>query len=70
VTDEVVREWATARDAATLGGLDGLRGLGAAIVAYERSYLAACRIYLAEQDPRARSSIDHDEPAHPKPIRR
>lgn len=50
-----------ARDAAALGGVE------AAALAYERRYLAACRIYLQERDPRARASfvIDNTDPASP-----
>ena len=49
------------RDADQLGGRDAARR------AYASRYTAACRIYLAEQDPRARASIvvDHDDPLRP-----
>ena len=51
-----------ARDADALGGVDG------ATFAYESRYMAACRIYLAEQRPREQASIviDHDDTASPK----
>jgi uridine kinase len=55
----------TARDAAALGGPDR------AASAYETRYMAACRIYLAEQNPRERATIviDHDDPARPRLVR-
>ncbi|MGY4644721.1 uridine kinase [Cellulomonas sp. URHB0016] len=55
----------TARDAAALGGPD------AANAAYTSRYMAACRIYLDEQDPLGRASIvvDHDDPAAPGLVR-
>lgn len=40
-----------ARDGMALGGHSS------ALAAYEARYMAACRIYLAEQDPRGRASI-------------
>ena len=51
-----------ARDSAAMGGHDAARA------AYESRYMAACRIYLDEQAPRARASIvidntDPDEPS-------
>jgi len=54
-----------ARDAAALGGPDN------AAEAYETRYMAACKIYLAEQRPRERASIliEHDDPADPRLIR-
>jgi uridine kinase len=54
-----------ARDAEALGGHDD------AAAAYEKRYMAACRIYLAEQNPRERASIviEHDDPAQPTLIR-
>lgn len=54
-----------ARDAEALGGPDN------AAAAYDTRYLAACRIYLAEQNPRERASIvvEHDDPAQPTLIR-
>lgn len=48
-----------ARDAAALGGDDAARA------AYEKRYMAACRIYLAEQQPRERASIVIDN-THPR----
>jgi uridine kinase len=49
------------RDAGQLGGPDAARE------AYAARYMAACRIYLADQDPRGRASIvvDHDDPLRP-----
>jgi uridine kinase len=49
------------RDAPALGGHDLARA------AYDHRYMAACRIYLAEQDPRARASIvvHHTDPDAP-----
>lgn len=49
------------RDAEQLGGRDAARE------AYASRYTAACRIYLAEQDPRGRASIvvGHDDPLRP-----
>lgn len=49
------------RDSAALGGAD------AAWSAYEHRYIAACRLYLAEQSPRSRASIvvDHTDPLSP-----
>jgi uridine kinase len=54
-----------ARDAAGLGGPDK------ATETYEMRYMAACRIYLAEQNPRARATIvvEHDDPMQPRLIR-
>jgi uridine kinase len=50
-----------ARDAAAMGGAD------VAEAAYAERYMAACRIYLAEQAPRERASIvvDHTDPERP-----
>ncbi|MPZ62145.1 MAG: uridine kinase [Propionibacteriales bacterium] len=50
-----------ARDAAAMGGSDSARA------AYNARYMAACRIYLAEQNPRGRASIviNHTDPAAP-----
>ncbi|GAA4154585.1 uridine kinase [Gryllotalpicola daejeonensis] len=50
------------RDSERLGGDDAARD------AYERRYMAACDIYLTEQNPRARASIviDNDDPQHPQ----
>lgn len=49
------------RDATALGGAEAARS------AYEHRYIAACRIYLAEQSPRARASIvvEHTDPNAP-----
>jgi uridine kinase len=59
------QERGAARDAAALGGIER------AFAAYETRYMAACRIYLAEQNPRTRASvvIDHDDPSHPLLVR-
>jgi uridine kinase len=53
------------RDAESLGGPDAARR------AYASRYMAACRIYLAEEEPRERASIvvDHDDPRRPRVIR-
>ncbi|MDF2576299.1 MAG: uridine kinase [Agromyces sp.] len=50
------------RDAEHLGGRE------AAQVAYASRYMAACRLYLAEEAPRTRASIvvDHDDPLRPR----
>lgn len=50
-----------ARDAAALGGYDSARA------AYDSRYMAACRIYLDEQNPRERASIvvDNTNPSAP-----
>ena len=55
----------TARDAAALGGLER------AVTAYEARYMAACKIYVAEQNPRERASIviDYDDPRNPRLVR-
>lgn len=55
-----------ARDAGHLGGPDQARQ------AYASRYMAACRIYLAEEDPRNRASIvvEHDDPLRPRVIAR
>ena len=54
-----------ARDAPALGGEV------AAESAHETRYMAACRIYLAEQRPRERASIvvAHDDPLSPRVVR-
>ena len=54
-----------ARDAEALGGVDR------AVSAYETRYLAACRIYLAEQRPGAKASIvvDNDDVTAPRIVR-
>lgn len=53
------------RDAEALGGADRARA------AYSSRYMAACRLYLAEERPRERASIvvDHDDPGCPEIIR-
>lgn len=50
---------------------DGLGGPDAAAMAYETRYMAACNIYLAEQNPRERASIviEHDDPENPRVVR-
>jgi uridine kinase len=50
-----------ARDAAALGGE------AAAQAAYDSRYMAACRLYLAEESPRERASVvvRHDDPLAP-----
>lgn len=62
----LAQERAVARDAVALGGS------AAAGLAYDERYVAACRIYLAEQDPEARADvvIDHDDPAAPRVVKR
>ncbi|GGI43703.1 uridine kinase [Agromyces flavus] len=54
------------RDAVQLGGAD------VAARAYASRYMAACRIYLDEEDPRSRASIvvDHDDPMRPRLVDR
>ncbi len=49
------------------GTVAALGGIDRAVAVYEARYMAACRIYLAEQSPRARASIviDNDDPTHP-----
>lgn len=63
---DVAQSRGVARDAEALGGPD------AAAAAYDTRYMAACRIYLAEQDPIGRAGIviDHDDPADPRIGRR
>lgn len=57
----VARARGVARDAERLGGAE------AAGAAHDARYLAACRIYLAEESPQTRASIviDHDDPSRP-----
>jgi uridine kinase len=64
-TMERAQERGTARDATALGGIER------AVAVYEARYMAACRIYLAEQSPQARASIviDNDDPGHPLLVR-
>lgn len=61
VPEPVATARGVARDAAALGGAD------AAEAAYASRYMAACRIYLAEEAPRDRASIvvDHADPERP-----
>ncbi|WP_448809999.1 uridine kinase [Agromyces bauzanensis] len=60
-TLERARQRGVARDAGLLGGLANARH------AYASRYMAACEIYLAEQDPAGRASIviEHDDPLRP-----
>lgn len=51
-----------ARDRAAMGGPEAARE------AYDSRYMAACRIYLGEQDPRARASIVVDNTDTNDPI--
>jgi uridine kinase len=62
---QVAQARGVARDASALGGVD------AATSAYETRYMAACALYVAEQQPRERASIlvDHDDPADPAIVR-
>lgn len=59
------RERGIARDADALGGSD------AAAAAYDARYLAACRVYLAEESPRDRADlvVAHDDPSAPRLLR-
>lgn len=62
---ELAQSRGIARDASALGGhTDALR-------AYETRYVAACTIYLSEQNPKERAShvIEHDDPTHPRLVR-
>jgi len=54
-----------ARDAERMGGADAARAN------YDARYMAACRIYLEEEDPLARASIviDNEEVAAPRIVR-
>jgi uridine kinase len=54
-----------ARDAARMGGADAARAN------YDARYMAACRIYLAEEDPVNRASIviDNEDVAAPRVLR-
>lgn len=54
-----------ARDAAAMGGAEAARA------AYDTRYMAACRLYLAERDPRSRATIviDHTDPARSRVVR-
>lgn len=59
--EEAAMDRGVARDTAAMGGVEPTR------VAYEMRYMAACRLYLAEQDPRRRASIviDNTDPDAP-----
>ena len=68
--DEVIYLDADEEAATTRGATrdrDALGGLAAARTAYETRYMAACRLYVEEQDPAARASslIDHTDPGAP-----
>ena len=52
---DVREEVATARGVAR--DEDALGGTAAARAAYEARYMAACRLYVSEQDPRGRASV-------------
>jgi uridine kinase len=52
--------------------MGALGGPAAARTAYEARYMAACRLYVSEQDPRGRASVvidnsDLDAPAIRRP---
>ena len=59
--EEAALQRGVARDADALGGHDSTRA------AYDARYMAACRIYLAECQPRERASIviDNTDPRAP-----
>ncbi|MFW5464016.1 uridine kinase [Knoellia sp. CPCC 206453] len=59
--EEAAMRRGTARDADRMGGVEQARA------AYDSRYMAACRIYLVEQDPRSQASIvvDHTDPQAP-----
>jgi uridine kinase len=61
VPEAVATARGVARDAGALGGEE------AAQSAYASRYMAACRLYLAEESPRNRASIvvEHTDPGHP-----
>lgn len=61
VARQRAQERGVARDAEHLGSPE------TASAAYESRYMAACDIYLAEQDPRTRATIviDNNDPTHP-----
>ena len=61
VGEEVATVRGVARDTGALGGP------AAARAAYEARYMAACRLYVAEQDPAGRASIliDNTDPGAP-----
>ena len=56
-----------AQERGVLRDADALGGRASAESAYRSRYMAACRIYLAEQDPCSRASIvvNHDDPESP-----
>lgn len=60
-TEAAATDRGVARDAAALGGATAARA------AYETRYMAACRIYLAERDPRRSATIviDNTDPHSP-----
>lgn len=64
-TTERAQERGIRRDADTLGGFDRAQQ------AYESRYMAACAIYLAEQDPWSKASIviEHNDPQRPRLIK-
>jgi uridine kinase len=59
--ESVAMQRGVSRDSAQLGGVEQARA------AHDSRYMAACRIYLAEQDPRSQASIvvDHTDPQAP-----
>jgi uridine kinase len=61
VSRHVALERGVARDAAILGGIAGARR------AYEQRYMAACDIYIREENPAERASIllEYDDPQRP-----
>lgn len=61
VDEAVATERGVRRDASALGGIEAARS------AWEQRYMAACRIYLAEEDPAASASvvIEHSDPRRP-----
>ncbi|QHN18116.1 uridine kinase [Gordonia amarae] len=63
--ESVALDRGIARDAANLGGVNRARQ------AYERRYMAACRIYVDERNPAARASIvvDNTDPMLPQMVR-
>ncbi|WP_344197262.1 AAA family ATPase [Aeromicrobium alkaliterrae] len=65
VDEAVATQRGVDRDAAALGGTQEARA------AYDRRYMAACRLYLAEEDPERRASIvlDHTDPSRPMVVR-
>jgi len=59
--EDVATQRGVARDSAAMGGAAQARA------AYDKRYMAACRIYLEEQNPRSRASVvvDHTDPQAP-----